>query len=131
MATGGAMLFLRLDYESGLHKEYCWADAARATKIYEHLRQCKLKGETALIEDDVGRQAQVDMRKVVSLELGDPLVEADQGFKMTLELKQLELKYQPYFAAFQQEQPPRNGAASGGAQQGGEGYRPGIGSFSG
>lgn len=89
------MLVMRLDFENGLHVEYNFVDAGRATQTFELLRQAKLHGEAAAFVDDAGRQADVNGAKLQAVQLIDINLETQSLIALSMLIEDLKGRLMP------------------------------------
>lgn len=89
------MLVMRLDFENGLHVEYNFVDAARATQMFKLLREAKLHGETAAFVDDAGRTADVNGAKLQAVQLVDISLETQSVIALSMLIEDLKARLMP------------------------------------
>lgn len=118
------MYVLRLDYKNGKRSEYVWANGpdgglGQAKANFEVGKTCLEKGAIGIIIDEAGRDAVIRGAELISVELGDPSVEARVGYLLQGELQAVHAKYglPPQPQQVQQWQPAQDD----------NGYQPAIG----
>lgn len=87
------MYIVRLDYQNGLHKEYCYGDIGIATKNFDLASLARNKGCGLEIDDEAGRKASVDGGKLQSVELVDLQAEAISGIKVVSEVQAIQKEF--------------------------------------
>lgn len=94
------MYVLRLDYKNGRRSEYVWMHGpdgglGQAKANYDVAKDVMLRGAFGNITDDAGREAGIRGTDLISVELGDPSVEARVGYLLQGELQAVHAKYGP------------------------------------
>jgi hypothetical protein len=103
------MYILRLDYKNGKRSEYVWANGpdgglGQAKANLEVGKICLEKGGIGIIMDEAGREAVIRGAELISVELGDPAIEAQVGYLLQGELQAVHAKYGPPPAQEQRDQ---------------------------
>jgi len=103
------MYVLRLDYKNGRRSEYVWANGpdgglGQAKANYDVAKDCMARGAFGSITDEAGREAGVRGTELISVELGDPAIEAQVGYLLQGELQAVHAKYGPPPAPAREQQ---------------------------
>lgn len=120
------MYVLRLDYKNGRRSEYVWANGpdgglGQAKANYDVAKDCLARNGFGSITDEAGREAAIRGAELISVELGDPAIEAQVGYLLQGELQAVHAKYGPPPAP----EPQRGQQAWPPAED--NGYQPAIG----
>jgi hypothetical protein len=91
-AEGIPMFVVRCDFKNGVHREYGYTDLAIATDTFRIIDQARQKSTTAGIFDEGGRQAAMDCRELLLVELVDIQKETLNAIVLLREVQDVQRK---------------------------------------
>jgi hypothetical protein len=89
-ADGSQMFVVRCDFKNGAHREYGYTDLGVATDTFKTLDMARSKSTSCSIFDEGGRQASVDCRDLMVVELVDIQKETLTAIKMVSEVNAIQ-----------------------------------------
>lgn len=86
------MYVVRVDFKNGVHREYGYADIAIATDSFRTIDTARSKQTSCNIFDEGGRQASLDCRDVIVVELVDIQKETLNAIVLMREVQDIQVK---------------------------------------